>query len=249
MFTLPYELYEVLPKEREYFEESNYAFLPRQVMLRLIDDGLKRGELELRNGLIFARKRLTPIERVKKECYPAECINYILNNSKTEFYQGRFVEFKNKYLRRLIKDIPLVKEYQYLWVGAGHCIIDCLEELTDGELKDNFWILDIDEDVVNFYRKRNYRAYYSDIRFLSNAIIPYSNFDVVISYHIEFYQTYEILKFIAGNIRDWGTLYLSFAYAELEDKEDFYSIFETLDHFNFNIVEFTPFYIKAIKLV
>lgn len=248
----PYEIYKLLPRSVEYLKYIPYLPLHRSIALKLLEEGKEKGLLKEKKGIIYPTERLKkkflPIPKKKETCNIEWCKNFIKTHSKENFYQAvELLDFTEHPLNWLIEDFPLVKLFKYLFAGIGDCFIDCLEEIADID-KNQFTLIDIDKDIVNYYLNKGYKAYWGDIRFLYNAIIPESPFDVVVSYHIEYYQTYENISFAYTNLKNWGYLYLAFASAELEDREDFYSVFEILWHFHFWIVEFNRAYIKAIKI-
>jgi len=247
----PYEIYKFLPRNIEYFN-SSYFPLPQLIVVKLIEKAKYEKLLKEKNRVIFPspqlKEKFTPIPKKKKWCMVKKCQEFLRQNSKPNFYQAiTHLNFKEYPLSHLIEDFPLIKSFKYLFVGIGNCLIDCLEEIADID-KRQFTLIDIDKDIVNYYRNKGYKAYWGDIRFLYNAIIPESPFDVVVSYHIEYYQTYENISFAYTNLKNWGYLYLAFASAELEDKGDFYAVMETLWHFHFWIIEANWTYIKAIKI-
>jgi len=244
----PFDLYRLLPKPYEYFEKGFYFPLPKFEILRLLEKGLKEGLLKIDKNIIYPNFRLELAKKLKADCNSQECFEFIKNHSKENFYQASVSEnFNRGYLKKFLEEIPLVKSYKYLSIGEGHCLVDCLIETTDLD-KEQFLIFDIDEDIVNFYRKRGFKAFYGDARFLSDYFIPKAPFDIVFSYHIEFFQTEEVVSLANTNLKNYGIFYLAFASAELEDEEDFYSVFKTLWRYKFWIVEYNPFYIKAIKM-
>ena len=247
-----YEIYRLLPKSKEYLASGAYLPLPKPIVLRIIERGINEGLLIEKGGIIYPSQRLREvfleIPKKQKKCKVEECKNFIKSHSKANFYQAvELLDFEEQPLKCLIEDFPLVQNFKYLFAGIGDCLIDCLEEIAPID-KEQFTLIDIDKELVEFYRKKGYKAYWSDIRFLSDSIIPQSPFDVVVSYHIEYFQTYENVSFAYTNLKNFGYLYLKFATAELEDKADFYSIIETLWHFKFWVVEFNRAYIKAIKI-
>jgi hypothetical protein len=246
--SIPYELYKLLPKPLEFFEYYSYFSLPKTIVQSEVRKGLEKGLLSLRKGYVYPAKVFyRELQKVKNSCSPKECIKYIIQTSKSKYYQAKvFPSFKKGYSSRLVNDIPKVEGFVYLFVGAGNCIVDCLTEMYPFR-KEQFVLIDIDKDIVGFYKERGFNAYFGDIRFISDAITPFYA-DVIVSYHIEYFQTVDNIQFASIHLKNFGYLYLFFASSELEDKHDFYLVTETLFHYKFWVTEITPLYIKAIKI-
>jgi hypothetical protein len=109
-------------------------------------------------------------------------------------------------------------------------------------------VIDIDEQIVNYYLGKGFKALKGDVRFLRNSILPDAPFDVVISYQIEWFQTIPIMEFIYANLANYGELLLNFPTAELEGKTEYFLVLEALFNFRFWITELNPLFIRATKL-
>jgi hypothetical protein len=252
----PYEIYRFLPANIKWFENTYYFSLPNLITKQLIRKGLEENLLTLKGEILY------PTEELKeqfKEIKPnreidwkkiEDCIEKLFKNSKEEFYQAKYVEdivFKNPYFKQFELVFPLIENWKYLFIGEGHCFIPYF--LEKGLKKEQVEIVEIDERIVEYFSKKGIKAYNSDARLLSHSVLPKAPYNVIVSYHIEYYQTYELVKLAQSNLAKYGYLYLFLTQSE-EDQTfaDLILVFETLYKFGFWINFLNPFIIQAIYI-
>jgi len=225
------------------------AYLP--VPNPFVFEMLERGEfLKTERGIVpKTRPKFELKSFTEGKLEPEECFRWLAERSKGHYYQAKdFFSFTDFPLGKHLSDFPVSTSFKYLFVGGGNCLPEFLR-INFFDDPENLFVLDVDDEVLEYYRGKGYKhVWRADTRFLKNAILPHSPFHVIVSYHVEYFQTVPLVSLAHNNLVNFGYLYLLFASAELEDRFDFEIVLQTLWKHRFWIVEFNPFFIKAVKL-
>jgi hypothetical protein len=252
----PYEIYKFLPVEKEWLFRNVYFPLPQNITKEIIKKAEEEKFVFTENGIVYPspelKQKFQPIELKENINFEniKTCLKFMEKNFNPEFYQAIVQKervFNNPYFKQFDLNFPYLKNFKYLFVGEGHCFVEYF--LEKGLSKEQIDIIDIDSKIVNYFKSRGLNAYQSDARLLSFSLLPKAPYDVIISYHIEYYQTFELVKLAQTNISKYGYFYLFLTLSE--DKmtfRDFYLILKTLYKFGFWINYINPFIIQSIYI-
>ncbi len=225
--------------------------IPNVLTANYIRKGLEKGKIRIENGVVVPVKEkktntpsdfkerikniLSELSKLNKEKYYQTSSPYVQD---TEILTER-IESLLFFLKRDISE-----DFSYLLAGDGTGISTLITSF--GVPKERIVIIDIDKEVVNLYRKNGFVALRGDIRFLKDFLLPF-NADFLWTYHIEEFQTKEIVSFADTNLKPYGVWYSYISQGETERKK-VYEILEFIEKSGFIVSFFDGLFFRAVKI-
>jgi len=225
--------------------------LPNVLTANYIRKGLEKGRIKIENGIVFPvrKRKLSQREDFEKEL--RNILTKLASKNKTKYYQTTSSYAQDiEILTERIKSIEFFlkrdvnREYSYILAGDGTGISLLIHSF--GVPKEKIVVIDIDEEVINLYREEGFITFKGDLRFLKDFLLPFKA-DFIWTYHIEEYQTKEIVSFVDVNLKPYGVWYSYITQGETERKK-VYEILEFIEKSGFVVSSFDGLFLRAVKI-
>mgnify|MGYP006273474295 CR=1 FL=1 len=190
-------------------------YLPNILGYAFVKTAVERGYLRQEKDLLVAtglgqRERLA----ARMDTGGVQDFDRFLRRArKPHFYQWLRRELTEDWLQLLNQRADLYAGMRVLSLGDGDARSLCFRHVGIRDV----WVLDIDQDIVEFYAQRGVSGVCGDVRFFRDT--PLAAFDLVTSYQIEGYQHRAIFESVYANLRPYGVYYTYFVGSDNERNE------------------------------